>query len=159
MSFAPCMGVQARLRSWCSPIRPRPSTRRKRWRGLTVRRGSMARSSPTPTPSRTRSFALGMPCARSSKVDQSMNDATANRHHALEDDTLCMSGLLPDGAAGIDVGLTLAKIARATTQGVELLVRPTTDAPEHLRVLAQPDERAAAPFGVTGARVDRIDSQ
>jgi type II pantothenate kinase len=88
-----------------------------------------------------------------------MNDETPNRHHALEDDTLHISGLLPDGAAGIDVGLTLAKIARGTTDGVELLVRPTTDAPQHLRVLAQPDERAVAPFGVTGARVDRIDSQ
>ena len=87
-----------------------------------------------------------------------MNDAMPNRHHALEDDTLHISGLLPDGAAGIDVGLTLAKIARGTDDGVELLVRPTTDAPEHLRVLAQPDDRARAPFGVTGARVERIDS-
>jgi type II pantothenate kinase len=88
-----------------------------------------------------------------------MNQATPHRHHALEDDTLHISGLLPDGAAGIDVGLTLAKIARATANGVELLVRPTTDAPEHLRVLARPAEGSRAPFGVTGARVDRIDSQ
>src|SRR5437763_13493063 len=94
---------------------------------------------------------LGTSSARSSKVDSRMSGAERNRHHALEDDTLHISGLLPVGAAGIDVGLTLAKIARGTADGVELLVRPTTDAPEQLRVLAQPEEQTSAPFGVTGA--------
>jgi len=62
--------------------------------------------------------------------------------------------LLPEGAVGIDAGLTLTKVARRTARGVELTACETTRALQ--------TDSISGPFaansrlGVTGARGDRV---
>ncbi|MHB8375535.1 MAG: hypothetical protein ACYDEB_01070 [Dehalococcoidia bacterium] len=74
-----------------------------------------------------------------------MND---EHPHAVEDAVLGAPGLLPDGAIGIDAGLTLTKIAHARHERIELSVHPTSRLGEHA-----PSGDTA--IGATGARIAR----
>ncbi len=66
--------------------------------------------------------------------------------HSLHDDHLSAIPSLRVGAVGIDAGMTLTKLARATASGIELNVRHTKRAPDEF-ALAEQSSRA----GVTGA--------
>lgn len=75
---------------------------------------------------------------------------TDNRSHSLHGAILDRPGLLPPGAMGIDAGMTMTKIARATLKGVEVSARETAS----LGDISWPALRAdAASVGITGARV------
>jgi type II pantothenate kinase len=79
----------------------------------------------------------------------SMPDRVAMR------DAIAGEPLLPHGAAGIDAGLTLLKVARCGEGGIELSARET-GATAHGDVPASAIVHAATRIGITGARGDRI---
>jgi type II pantothenate kinase len=69
--------------------------------------------------------------------------------HSLDAATLPNNGMLPDSAAGIDLGMTMTKIARATGDRIELSARETAS----VDAASWPSIRgASAKTGVTGAR-------
>ncbi len=63
--------------------------------------------------------------------------------HSLHDAELSAAGILPDGAVGIDAGLTLTKVARASGGRIKLSATETQDSPSG---------DASEVVGVTGAR-------
>jgi type II pantothenate kinase len=73
---------------------------------------------------------------------------------SIERDVLPLPSLAPPGAVGIDVGMTLTKLAHVTTSGVELRAMPTASLPNPDSIAAMPlDLPAGGPVGITGARV------
>ncbi len=70
--------------------------------------------------------------------------------HALRGGARSDLHILPDGAIGIDAGMTLTKIARAGADGVTFEAYETPSGSEHPPVLA-----GGSRIGVTGALVDR----
>ena len=83
-----------------------------------------------------------------------MTDEGPPRPHAVFDAVLPLAGVLPEGAVGIDVGLTLAKSARGARRGIELRAQPTSDASS---LEASPAPGSAPRFvGMTGARAGAV---
>jgi len=74
----------------------------------------------------------------------------ADHTHSMHDALLRAPGLLPPGAVGVDVGMTLTKVARATADGVALESRETVAAAGLVLI------RGAARAGVTGARLGAL---
>jgi len=82
------------------------------------------------------------------------NVTERQRHHIVRDELFESASLiLPPGVVGVDAGMTLTKIARGTTRGIELASRETKAATPF-------DGRAVAPdadhIGVTGARAGDV---
>ncbi|TAK57451.1 MAG: hypothetical protein EPO22_12235 [Dehalococcoidia bacterium] len=72
--------------------------------------------------------------------------------HVVTGGLLSRPGLLPDGALGIDAGITLTKVARATPAGIALEARETQPDLDERWLAAD----AATAVGVTGARASSI---
>lgn len=66
--------------------------------------------------------------------------------HAVEDAVLPAPGVLPDGAIGIDAGLTLTKVAQARGERIELSVHATG-------ALGERVPSTGTVIGATGARI------
>jgi type II pantothenate kinase len=76
---------------------------------------------------------------------------TGEHAHSVTDAVLHGAWLLPPGALGVDVGMTLTKVARSTDDGVVLEVRETRDVFDgDGRGILRHDEGGLA--GLTGAR-------
>ena len=79
---------------------------------------------------------------------------TEHRHpHAVHADTLHLA-LLPEGAIGIDAGLTLTKVVHATASGVVLDARETrTVFTDHGWAAMREAAQANGHVGITGAKI------
>jgi len=74
--------------------------------------------------------------------------------HSLQPDTLRLAGLIPEGVAGIDAGMTMTKTARASGGGIEVRAQETEAA-----LTGDGWEEVSAQgrvIGVTGARASRV---
>jgi pantothenate kinase len=74
--------------------------------------------------------------------------------HSLHATTITTPGILPPGAVGVDAGMTMTKIARATSDGIEVSAKETDLAPngEGWAALRSLSGRV----GVTGARLGSL---
>jgi pantothenate kinase len=79
-----------------------------------------------------------------------MND---DHPHSLHDTTITLAGLLPAGAAGIDAGMTMTKLVRATPRGIEVSSKETERA---FNGDDWPALRSSGRVGVTGARLGAV---
>ncbi len=82
---------------------------------------------------------------------------SGERHtHIVEDVVLPAESRLPDGAVGIDAGLTLTKVARAEGRSLRLEARETValSRDDEWRALAGAPGRGVV--GITGARLGRL---
>jgi type II pantothenate kinase len=71
--------------------------------------------------------------------------------HIVTDAVMPRLDLLPAGATGIDAGMTLTKVARATAGGIVLEAHETS-VPDSRHAEPMSVREAGAPVGVTGAR-------
>jgi len=81
---------------------------------------------------------------------------TGDAHvHSMGSALLREAGLLPAGAVGIDAGMTLTKVVRATPDGL-LLEAAETQTPLDAHAEMVVDAEPGAPAGVTGARLGHL---
>jgi pantothenate kinase len=77
--------------------------------------------------------------------------------HAVDAGRLAVAGLLPDGALGVDAGMTLTKFAHARHDGVDFTANETHAALGADRKGIAIGSVVAAPIGVTGALIGEFD--